>query len=96
MRGEFSRVFTQPFQRVNEVDAFGWRQDFDQFFHVLSVHAEDRGDEVAAFRRQVDDPDSAIGSALVPGYQAFFVKAIHGGADRTRGEKDLRTDRIHR
>ena len=96
MRGEFSRVSTQPFQGVNELNAFGWRQDFDQFFHVFSVRVEDRGDEIAAFRRQVDYPDSAIGSALVPGYQAFFVKTIHGGADRTRGEKDLRTDSIHR
>jgi hypothetical protein len=95
MRGEFRRVFTQLFQGVNELDAFGWREDFDQFFHVLSVHAEDRGDEVAAFRRQVDYPNSAIGSTLGPGYQALFVKAVDGGTDRTRGEKDLRTDRIH-
>jgi len=96
MRGEFRRAFTQLFQRVNELDAFGWLQDFRQFFHVVRVHAEDRGDEVAAFRRQVDYPNSAIGSALHPGYQAFFVKAIDGDADRTRGEKHLRTDRIHR
>ena len=96
MRAEFSRVFTQPFQRVNQVDPFGSRQDFDQFFHVLRVHAEDRGDEVAAFRRQVDYPNSAIGSTLHSGYQALFVKAIDGYADRTRGEKDLWTDRIHR
>ena len=96
MRGEFRCVFTQPFQRVNELDPFGWREDFGQFFHVLSVHAEHLADEIAAFRSQVDYPNSAIGSALGPGYQALFVKAINGGADRTRGEKDLRTDRIHR
>jgi hypothetical protein len=96
MRGEFRRAFTQPFQRINELDAFGWRQDFGQFFYVLSVQAEHPADEIAAFRRQVDYPNSAIGSALGPGYQALFVKAIDGGADRTWGKKDLRTDRIHR
>ena len=93
---QFRRMFAQPFQGVNESDAFGWREDFDQVFHLLSVHAEHRGDEVAAFRRQFDYPNSAIGSALCPGYQALFVKAIDSGADRARGEKDLRTDRIHR
>ena len=96
MRGKFRRMFTQPFQRVNELGAFPLRQDFGQFFHVLSVRTEDRGDEVAAFRRQVHYPNSAIGSALGPGYQALFVKAIDRGTDRTRGEKDLWTDRINR
>jgi len=96
MRGEFRRVFTQPFQGVNESDAFAWCQDFEQFFHVFSVRVERHGDEVAAFRRQIDYPDSAIGSALGPGYQALFVKAVDGDTDRPRGEKDLRTDRIHR
>ena len=62
------RVFAQPFQGVNELDAFCWRQDFGQFFHVLGVLAEDRADEVAAFRRQIDYPNSAIGSTLHPGY----------------------------
>ena len=73
---EFRRVFTEIFQRVNELDSFGWPQDFGQFFHILSVHAEYGGDEVAAFRRQVDYSNSAIGSALHPGYQTLFVKTI--------------------
>ena len=89
-------MFTQLFQRVYEVYTFRWCEDSGQFFHVLSVNAEHRADEVPAFRRQVDHPNSAIGSALGPGYQALFVQAIDGAADRTRGEKDLRTDRIHR
>jgi hypothetical protein len=96
MRVEFRCVLTQPFQGVNELNLFGSGQDLDQLFHVFSMHVEDRGDEVAAFRRQVNHPNSAIGSALGPGYQALFVKAIDSDANRARGKKDLGTDRVHR